>query len=236
VLLDFARLSADKRRPMAVQVKICGITTGDAADAAVKARADFVGLNFHRNSPRYLDPYRATALSARLKGRVRLVALLADASDEEIAGVVTVVQPDFLQLHGREMPARVAAVKSRFGVSVIKSFPIAEAGDFAVVASYNDVADLFLFDARAPESATRPGGHGAAFDWQLLGGRTFARPWLLAGGLNPENVARAIRTSSAIGVDVSSGVESAPGIKSPDLIRAFVEAARNAAFAPEAET
>lgn len=221
---------------MDVQVKICGITTGAAADAAVKARADFAGLVFHRNSPRYVDPHRAAALSMRLKARLRLVALLADAGDEEIAGVVTVAKPDLLQLHGKETPARVGAIRSRFSVPVIKAFPIAEAGDFAAVTAYSDAADMFLFDAKAPQSAARPGGHGAAFDWLLLRGRTFARPWLLAGGLNPENVARAIAVSGAIAVDVSSGVESSPGTKDPELIRAFVEAARNAAFAPEAET
>ncbi|HTW33043.1 MAG TPA: phosphoribosylanthranilate isomerase [Rhizomicrobium sp.] len=216
---------------MAVLVKICGITSVEAADAAVKARADFAGLVFHRKSPRYLDPVHAGIIAGRLKDRVRTAALLVDPSDEEIAGVAVVVKPDFLQLHGSETPARVGAVKSRFGIPVIKVFAIADAGDFANVAAYNDAADMFLFDAKAPEAATRPGGHGAAFDWQLLRGRSFARPWLLAGGLNAENVARAIRTSEAPGVDVSSGVETAPGAKSPELIRSFVEAARNTQFA-----
>jgi len=234
-LLDFAACSADKRRPMAVLVKICGITSVEAADAAAKARADFAGLVLHRKSPRFLDPIRAGSLAQHLKGRLRTVALLVDASDEEIAGVVAVVKPDFLQLHGSETPARVGAIKSRFGIPAIKAFAIADAADFAKVAQYNDAADMFLFDAKAPEASTRPGGHGAAFDWQLLQGRSFARPWLLAGGLNAENVARAIRISETLGVDVSSGVESSPGQKSPELIRSFVDAVRTAQYAREAD-
>lgn len=229
-------MSADKRRPMAVLVKICGINSVEAADAAAKARADFAGMIFHRTSPRYLDPIHAGIVAERLRGRVRTVALLIDPNDDEIAGVVTVVKPDFLQLHGNETPARVGAIKSRFGLPTIKAFAIADAGDFANVAAYNDAADMFLFDAKAPATATRPGGgHGVAFDWQLIRGRSFARPWLLAGGLNADNVARAIRTSEAPGVDVSSGVEDRPGVKNPELIRNFVETARNAQFAREAD-
>jgi len=221
---------------MAVLVKICGITSVEAADAAAKAHADFAGMVFHRTSPRYLDPIRAGSIAQHLKGRLRTVALLIDANDDEIAGVVTMVKPDFLQLHGNEPPARVGAIKSRFGVPTIKAFAIAEASDFAKVAAYNDAADMFLFDAKAPATATRPGGgHGVAFDWQLIRGRTFTRPWLLAGGLNAENVARAIQVSGAQGVDASSGMETAPGVKSPELIRGFIESARNAQFVREAD-
>jgi phosphoribosylanthranilate isomerase len=220
---------------MTVLVKICGITSTEAADAAVRARADFAGLVFHRKSPRFLNPHQAGTLAERLKGRLRVVALLVDAGDEEIAGIAAVVKPDFFQLHGSETPERVGAIKSRFGIAVIKALPIAEASDFAQAAAYDDAADMLLFDAKAPEASTRPGGHGAAFDWQLLRGRTFVRPWLLAGGLNAENVARAIRVGGAPGVDVSSGVETAPGVKSPELIRAFTDAARNAQFVREAE-
>ena len=221
---------------MAVLVKICGINSVEAADAAAKARADFAGMIFHRTSPRYLNPIQAGIVAERLRGRLRTVALLIDPDDDEIAGVVTVVKPDFLQLHGNETPARVGAIKSRFGVPTIKAFAIADANDFAGVAAYNDAADMFLFDAKAPATATRPGGgHGVAFDWQLIRGRSFARPWLLAGGLKADNVARAIRTSEAPGVDVSSGVEDRPGVKNPELIRNFVETARNAQFAREAD-
>jgi phosphoribosylanthranilate isomerase len=220
---------------MGIQVKICGITTVAAADAAVAAGADYAGLVFHRGSPRFLDPHQAGALAARLRGRLRLVALLADAGDDAIAGIVTVVKPDFLQLHGEETPDRVGAIKSRFGIDVIKAISVADVGDFAGVAAHADAADMLLFDAKAPTSAVRPGGHGATFDWQLLRGRTFVRPWLLAGGLSSDNVARAIAISGAPGVDVSSGVESAPGVKAPELIHAFVNAARNARFVAETD-
>ncbi len=221
---------------MGIQVKICGIAGIEAADAALRAGADFAGLVFHRQSPRYVRAGQASALAARLRGRIRVVALLADAGDEEIAAAVAAVKPDFLQLHGQESPARVGAVRARFGVAVIKAVAVADAADFAQVPAYQDAADMLLFDAKAPQAATRSGGHGAAFDWQLLRGRKFSRPWLLAGGLAPDNVARAIRVTEAPGVDVSSGVETAPGVKSPDAIHAFVTAARAAQFATESPT
>lgn len=221
---------------MGVQVKICGITDAGAADAALRAGADFVGLVFHARSPRFVRHEQASALAARLKGRVRLVALVADAGDEEIAAVIAAARPDFLQLHGQESPTRAGAVRARFGVAVIKAIAVAEDSDFAFMAAYEAAADMLLFDAKAPDAATRPGGHGAAFDWQLLRGRKFSRPWLLAGGLTTDNVARAIRATDAPGVDVSSGVETAPGVKSPDAIRAFIAAARAAQFASETQT
>lgn len=220
---------------MRVAVKICGITSAEAADAAAGAGADFAGLVFFSASPRYLKAEQAASLAARLRGRCRIVALLADARDEEIAAAVQAARPDFLQLHGRETPERVAAVKARFAIPAIKSIAIAEAADLACVAAYEKVADMLLFDAKAPSSAVRPGGHGAAFDWQLLRGRKFSRPWLLAGGLDAGNVARAIRAADAPGVDVSSGVETAPGIKEPQLIRDFIAAARQAEFVKEVD-
>jgi phosphoribosylanthranilate isomerase len=221
---------------MSIQVKICGITSADAADAAMRAGADFVGLNFHPHSPRSLKPEQATSLAVRMRGRCRLVALLADAGDEEIAVAVAAAKPDFIQLHGRENPGRIASVRLRFGLPVIKAMALADAGDLAEVAAFEKVADMLLFDAKAPANASRPGGHGAAFDWQLLRGRTFSRPWLLAGGITTENVARAIRAAEAPGVDVSSGVETSPGIKSADMIRDFVAAVRTAEFVKEAQS
>ncbi len=218
---------------MSVQVKICGLTSVEAADAAAKAGADFGGLVFHPKSPRRLGLEEAAFIAGRLRRRSRIVVVVAGANDEEIARIVAGVKPDLLQLHGGESPARTAAVRSRFRIAVIKAFAIGDETDFADVPAYEDVADMLLFDAKAPEAAARQGGHGAAFDWQLLRRRNFSRPWLLAGGLSAENVARAIRTSGAGGVDVSSGVETAPGTKSPDLIRAFVAAARNAQPATE---
>ncbi len=218
---------------MGVLVKICGINAADAADAAVRAGADFAGLNFHPVSPRFVKPDVARSLADRLRGRIRLVAVLCDAGDEAIAAAIEAARPDFLQLHGRETPERVGAVRARFGLPVIKAMAIAEAGDFASAPAFEDAADMLLLDAKAPAGASRSGGHGAAFDWQLLHGRKFTKAWLLAGGLGPDNVARAIKSGGAPGVDVSSGVETAPGTKSAELIRAFVANARNARFATE---
>jgi len=218
---------------MAIQVKICGIASAEAADAALRAGTDFAGLVFHPRSPRNLTLDQAGQLASRLRGRTRLVALLADPSDEEIDRALAATKADFIQLHGHESPERVAAVRARFGKPVIKAIAVAEAGDLACVAAYENVADMLLFDARPAASAAREGGHGAPFDWQLLRGRRFKRPWLLAGGLNVDNVARAIRTAEAPGVDVSSGVETAPGIKSTELIAAFIARARSTQFAAE---
>jgi phosphoribosylanthranilate isomerase len=229
-VLDFQPCYADKPL-MSVQVKICGINSVESTDAAVRAGADFAGLVFHSGSPRNLRADQAKSLSARLRGRVRVVALLADATDEAIAMAVSTAAPDFLQLHGRETPARVAEIRGRFGKPVIKAIAVADASDFSGVTDYEFAADMLLFDAKAPSNAVRPGGHGAAFDWQVLRGRSFSRPWLLGGGLNAENVARAVEISGAEFVDVSSGVETAPGVKSAELIAAFVAAAKAAKFA-----
>lgn len=218
---------------MATLVKICGINSAEAADAALAAGADFCGLIFHADSPRNVNAEQAASLAARMRGRVRIVALLADASDEEITAAMRAAQPDMLQLHGKESPERVAGLRTRFRVDVIKAIAIAEVADLASVPAYEAVADMLLFDAKAPANANRQGGHGSAFDWQLLRNRNFARPWLLAGGLHPENVARAIRISGAPGVDVSSGVETVPGVKSPEKIRSFVAAARAAHYEAE---
>ena len=219
---------------MTIQVKICGISSADAADAAVGAGADFAGLVFHPRSPRRVAVEQAAHLSARLRGKVRIVALFSDPNDDELAAAIAAAQPDFLQLHGQEAPARAAEIRSRFGRPVIKAVPVADADDLACVPQWERVVDMLLFDAKPPRGATREGGHGAAFDWQLLRSRTFKRPWLLAGGLNTENVARAIRVAEAKAVDVSSGVETAPGVKDAELIKRFVASARAALFAREA--
>ena len=211
---------------MSVLVKICGITSAESADAAVRAGADFAGLVLHPRSPRHLAPEQATSLAARLRGRVRLVAMLVDPADEAIAAAIAAVKPDIIQLHGAETPARAGAIRSRFGVPVLKVISVADAADFADVPRFEDAADMLMFDAKPPPGASREGGLGAAFDWQILKGRKFTRPWLLAGGLNAANVARALSLTQAPGVDVSSGVETAPGIKSPELIAQFTAAAR----------
>jgi phosphoribosylanthranilate isomerase len=216
---------------MAIQVKICGIASVEAADAVLRAGADFAGLVFHPPSPRHVTPDKAAQLAARLRGRTRIVALLSDPKDEDVESAIAAAQPDFVQLHGRETPDRIAALRARFGKPVIKAIAVAESSDLACVPVFDSVADMLLFDAKAPASATREGGHGAPFDWQLLRGRSFKRPWLLAGGLNADNVARAIRSAESPGVDVSSGVETAPGLKSAEMIAAFVGNARAAQFA-----
>lgn len=217
---------------MAIQVKICGINSVEAADAAARAGADFAGLVFFAKSPRALTLDQARALSARLKGGPRTVALFADADDTAIAEAIAAAQPDMIQLHGRETPARAGAIAAQFRRPVIKAIAVADESDILAARRYEEAADYLLFDAKAPESATRPGGHGAAFDWKILSGTSFRRPWLLAGGLTAENVARAIHASGAEMVDTSSGVEDAPGRKNPQKIAAFVRAARDAPYTP----
>jgi phosphoribosylanthranilate isomerase len=221
---------------MGISIKICGITSVEAADAAVRAGADFAGLMFNPASPRNLAPEAARSLAERMRGRTRLVLVLCDPDDEALLLAARAVKPDVIQLHGKEAPDRVAQIRGRFSIEVMKVISVAEASDLAGVPAYEAVADMLLFDAKAPAGAARSGGHGSAFDWQLLRGRRFTRPWLLAGGLNAENVARAIATSGAPGVDVSSGVETAPGKKSAELIAAFVANARAARYAAEART
>jgi phosphoribosylanthranilate isomerase len=211
---------------MTIAVKICGLTSAEAVDVAVDAGAAFGGLVFHRRSPRFVPPEAAKMLAGRVRGRLQMVALVADLGDDELEAIVRDVRPDFLQLHGAEDVARTAAVRARFGLPVIKALAVAESADLAVASEFEKVADMLLFDARAPEGADRNGGHGAAFDWKILSGRSFARPWFLAGGLSPDNVARALQLSGAGFVDVSSGVESAPGVKDAARIAAFVAATR----------
>jgi phosphoribosylanthranilate isomerase len=215
---------------MGISVKICGINSMAAADAALSAGADYAGLNFHSSSPRYVAPDIATSLANHMRGRTRLVALFADAGDGVLARSIEAARPDLIQLHGKESVARVAEIRSRFGKPVIKAISVAEAGDFVSVAEYEKAADVILFDAKPPKGAAYPGGHGTAFDWQLLRGRSFQRPWMLSGGLTTENVARAIEVAGAEAVDVSSGVESAKGVKDPQMIRDFVAAAKNAIY------
>jgi phosphoribosylanthranilate isomerase len=220
---------------MGLLVKICGITSAEAADAAVRAGADLAGLVLHPRSPRNLQPDHAAALASRLRGRLKLAVLLPpDPTDEALATAIAAVRPDFIQLHGAETPERVAAVRAKLGVGVIKAVAVAEAADLDRVAPFEDCTDILMFDAKPPPGADREGGHGRIFDWQLLRGRKFRRPWLLAGGLDPQNVARAIRSSEAPGVDVSSGVEDSPGHKNPELIAQFIANARSAEFVSEA--
>ncbi|HEX4634991.1 MAG TPA: phosphoribosylanthranilate isomerase [Rhizomicrobium sp.] len=210
---------------MTVQVKICGLNSADAIEAAISAGATYGGLVFHPNSPRNLDLERAGSLADRMRGRLKIVALIVDRDDAGIEALMNRVRPDFLQLHGSESARRTAYIRDKFRVPVIKVLPVGEPADLAAAAEYENAADMLMFDARPPDGAQRPGGHGAAFDWKILDGRNFALPWFLAGGLSPENVARAVQLSGARLVDVSSGVESAPGVKDAQRIRDFIQAA-----------
>jgi len=216
---------------MPILVKICGLSTPETLDVALGAGADAVGFVFFPPSPRHLGFEAARALGARVRGRARKVALSVDADDDWLAASIEALEPDMLQLHGRETPDRVVMVRTRFGLPVIKALPIAERADLAPIRIYAKVADRLLFDARAPRDATRPGGLGLSFDWGLLQNIDPGVPFMLSGGLDPNNVAEALRITHAPGVDVSSGVERAPGEKDPDKIRAFIRTARAAAGA-----
>jgi len=213
---------------MPLTIKICGLTTPEALDVALESGADLVGFVFFPPSPRTLGWEAARTLGARVHGRAGKVALTVNASDETLAKIVESLEPDMLQLHGNETPERVAVVRSKFGLPVMKMVPIAERADLSPIRIYAHVADRLLFDARAPEGATRPGGLGKAFDWTLLKGVNPGVPYMLSGGLDANNVAEALGITNAPGVDVSSGVERSAGVKDPDKIRAFIRAARAA--------
>jgi len=213
---------------MTLTVKICGLSTAETLDVALDAGADAVGFVFFPPSPRHLAYDTARALGARVKGRAEKVALSVDADDATLDAAVEALRPDALQLHGTEPPARVLALKRRFGLPVMKAIPVEARADLAAIEAYAGVADRLLFDARAPREATRPGGLGKSFDWRLLENLDPGVPFMLSGGLDAGNVAEALRVTRARGVDVSSGVERAPGEKDPDKIRAFVRAARAA--------
>jgi phosphoribosylanthranilate isomerase len=214
-----------------IGVKICGLTSPDAIDAAVRAGAAYGGLVFHPKSPRFVTLDQARVLADAMRGRLKIVALITDMDDAGIEAVITAVKPDFLQLHGSESARRTAYIRGKFCVPVIKALPVADVSDLAAAAEYESTADMLMFDARPPKDASRPGGHGAAFDWKILAGRSFTKPWFLAGGLDPDNVARAITLSGAQMVDVSSGVESAPGVKDAARIADFVNATKTLASA-----
>jgi phosphoribosylanthranilate isomerase len=210
-------------------IKICGLATPEALDVALDAGADFVGFVFFPPSPRHLGFEAARALGSRVRGRAQKVALSVDADDTWLAARIEALKPDLLQLHGNEPPARVAAIRNSFGLPVMKVIAVQEQADLAAIAAYAGVADRLIFDARAPRAATRPGGLGKSFDWRLLENLDTGMPFMLSGGLDASNVAEALRITRAPGLDVSSGVEGAPGVKDAEKIRAFVRAARPAA-------
>jgi phosphoribosylanthranilate isomerase len=214
---------------MNVIVKICGLSTPEALDVALDAGADMVGFVFFPPSPRHVGFEAAKLLGARAGSRALKVALTVDATNHVLRDIVDALKPDLLQLHGRETPERVAAIRSRFGLPVMKAIPIAVRADLSPIRLYANFTDRMLFDARAPRAATRPGGLGKPFDWHLLKNLDLGIPFMLSGGLDAGNVAEALQITRAPGVDVSSGVERAPGQKDAEKIRAFVRAARRAA-------
>lgn len=209
-----------------VRVKICGLSDPAHVAAAAAAGAAYLGFVFFAKSPRHVVPGRAADLAGVVPPGLCKVALTVDATNAELDAILAALPADMLQLHGAESPARVAEVKARYGLPVMKAVGVAEQADMAAIDTYSEVADQLLIDAKPPKGAELPGGNGLAFDWHLLAGRKYwRRPWMLAGGLTPENVALAIDCTGARQVDVSSGVETAPGVKDEGLIRAFLAAA-----------
>jgi phosphoribosylanthranilate isomerase len=213
---------------MAAKAKICGLSTSEAVEAALDGGAAFVGFIFFPKSPRNVSPETAAELAKAARGRAKVTAVMVDPTDAELDAIVAALKPDLIQLHGRETPERAAEVTARTGAGVIKALPVSIPDDLAAAAAFADVADYLMFDAKPPAGSDLPGGVGARFDWDMLSGRTFSRPWFLAGGLSPDNISEAVRRSGAGLVDVSSGVETAPGLKDPRLISAFLAAVRSA--------
>lgn len=216
---------------MGFDIKICGLTTMEALDAALKAGADLVGFVHFPKSPRHLPLAAAPALAAHVRGRALKVALVVNADDALIAEVIAALDPDILQLHGAETPERTREIRARFGRPVMKALPVATRDDLSRVGAYAAVSDRLLFDAKPAPGALLPGGNGRVFDWDLIRGLDAGRPLMLSGGLDAGNVVEAIAATGVDGVDVSSGVETAPGVKSPEKIHAFVDAARRASAA-----
>jgi phosphoribosylanthranilate isomerase len=216
------------------RIKICGLTTPETLVAALEAGADMVGFVFHRKSPRSISREAAAQLAAMARGQAETVALVVDCDLEVAASLAAEVRPDWYQLHGSETPLVVTQMRSVTHARQMKALGVATGADLSACSSYAPVSDLVLLDAKPPSDAAYPGGHGKVFDWTILAGLDPALPFMLSGGLTPENVAQAIATVRAlgvnlVGVDVSSGVESAPGVKDIGKIRAFVQAARQAA-------
>jgi phosphoribosylanthranilate isomerase len=211
---------------MGVQAKICGISTPEAVTAALEGGAAFLGFMFFEKSPRNVAPEAAWRLAQPVRSNARVVAVMVDPSDAEADRIAQILQPDLIQLHGQETPARARAIGQRTGAGIIKVVPVSEASDLAAASAFETVAEHLMFETKPPKDAERPGGLGQPFDWTLLSGRRFERPWFLAGGLDPWNLAEAVQQSGAPLLDVSSGVERGAGLKDPALIRAFLDAAK----------
>ncbi|MFX0540783.1 phosphoribosylanthranilate isomerase [Roseovarius sp. S4756] len=219
-------MAADRKVPRDVRIKMCGLRTLDDIAAAALSGAQYVGFVFFPRSPRCVTAAEATALAIATPDGIAKVALVVDASDAELDALTETVPLDMLQLHGGETPGRVSEIKARYGLPVMKAVGIAEATDLPQIDAYSQVADQLLIDAKPPKGCALPGGNALAFDWSLIAGRRWSLPWMLAGGLTPENVSLAIERTGAQQLDVSSGIESAPGVKDAALMRAFAAAAR----------
>jgi phosphoribosylanthranilate isomerase len=213
---------------MRLDIKICGLTTPEAAAAALAGGASHVGFIFFAKSPRNISAETAGELRRAATGKAKAVAVTVDASEDALDAIVSAMRPDMLQLHGHESPERVAAVKARYGLQVMKALSIREASDLAAIGPYRGIADRFLFDAKPPVGSELPGGNGVAFDWRLLAGLDAKVDYMLSGGLNAANIGDALRLANAPGIDISSGVESAPGVKDVALIDSFFRAVRAA--------
>jgi phosphoribosylanthranilate isomerase len=212
-------------------IKICGLSTPETLAAALAGGADMIGFVFHPKSPRFVTPKRAAALAAGARGKAAIVALIVDWDETRAANLVEILKPDWLQLHGAETPELTAAIAAASGRPVMKALGIESAADLERIRDYAAAADRILLDAKPPQDAAFPGGHGRPFDWNLLAGLDPAQPFMLSGGLDPANVAEAVSIARPAGVDVSSGVESAPAVKDPVRIAEFIAAARKAAAA-----
>ncbi len=214
---------------MTTLAKICGLSTPDAVAAAIAGKAAFAGFIFFPKSPRNIAPEAAAKLANPARAaNLKIVAVVVDPTDAELDRITSILNPGLIQLHGKETPARAAEIARRAGRPIIKALPVSDASDLTAAAQYDDLAEHLMFDAKPPSGSDLPGGVGASFDWTILKGRKFKRPHFLAGGLDPWNVADAVRQSGAPLLDVSSGVERGPGLKDPALITAFLEAVRRA--------
>jgi phosphoribosylanthranilate isomerase len=211
---------------MSIDAKVCGLTSAEGVATAARHGARFVGFVFYPPSPRHLTAEQAARLAVLVPTGITKVGLFVDPDDDLLAATLAKVPLDLLQLHGKESPERAVQVKQRFGKAVMKSIAVASESDLATASRYYGSADRLLFDAKPPKDAVAPGGNGLVFDWELLGGRRWPLPWMLSGGLTADNLGEAVRITHATAVDVSSGVERAPGVKDPDKIMAFLARAR----------
>lgn len=217
-----------KYGPTSLLIKICGLSTAEAVDRAVEQGATHIGFIFFPKSPRHIEPDLAGLLADRVRGRAKIVAVTVDADTDDLDEIVALLKPDMLQLHGSESPDRMLMLKALYALPMIKAFSVREADDLLRIDPYIGIADLFLFDAKPPKGSDLPGGNGISFDWTVMRALDDSVPYMLSGGLNAGNVADALKETKAPGIDVSSGVESAPGVKDLAMIDGFFAAVRRA--------